>query len=331
MKRIVSIVLILCMLAGATAAWAQESWICKSCGTENSGNFCGECGQKKSTGWICVDCGTENEGKFCTNCGAAKDAPKPEQAAKPLRVISEESEAADPVFTCVPSLQIIRHGMTKAHTQISDGMYYPADYNELDNLYLVLRVTNNTDEMQTAAVVFRIDGEDHSFNPSEIEPNSSVSFRMMDVSETYGEHLIEWTLNGEACASMTFTVMEGHSDFYFWATDQTIRSLSLCAYNTDSSRLVWSGTTSASKSELNAGERMGVHMKLTNDADFTPDPVTVCFIALGEVIGWTDQILEPGAPNTYTYLLPDELTGEANVVMLINGIEVSQRTLQVSP
>ncbi|MDO4199710.1 MAG: SPFH domain-containing protein [Clostridia bacterium] len=46
-------------------------WKC-SCGTENSGNFCSECGLKKpSAEWKC-NCGELNKGKFCQNCGSKK-------------------------------------------------------------------------------------------------------------------------------------------------------------------------------------------------------------------------------------------------------------------
>ena len=46
-------------------------WRC-SCGTENSGNFCSECGAKKpSAEWKC-SCGEVNQGKFCQNCGNKK-------------------------------------------------------------------------------------------------------------------------------------------------------------------------------------------------------------------------------------------------------------------
>lgn len=46
-------------------------WKC-SCGTENSGNFCSECGSRKpSSEWKC-SCGEVNKGKFCQNCGNKK-------------------------------------------------------------------------------------------------------------------------------------------------------------------------------------------------------------------------------------------------------------------
>lgn len=49
-------------------------WQC-SCGVQNEGNFCMECGKPKpsadSDTWTCK-CGTENRGKFCTECGTKK-------------------------------------------------------------------------------------------------------------------------------------------------------------------------------------------------------------------------------------------------------------------
>ena len=50
-------------------------WTC-SCGKNNEGNFCSNCGGKKpavnnSAVWVC-SCGKENEGNFCSNCGGKK-------------------------------------------------------------------------------------------------------------------------------------------------------------------------------------------------------------------------------------------------------------------
>ncbi len=60
----------------AAPAAPASGWTCPKCGTVNSGNFCGNCGEKKpdSGKWICPKCGKENEGNFCGNCGEKKPA-----------------------------------------------------------------------------------------------------------------------------------------------------------------------------------------------------------------------------------------------------------------
>lgn len=46
-------------------------WQC-SCGAVNTGNFCNNCGAKNpNASWTC-SCGTENKGNFCNNCGAKR-------------------------------------------------------------------------------------------------------------------------------------------------------------------------------------------------------------------------------------------------------------------
>ena len=62
--------------AGATAAPAAApgTWTC-SCGTQNTGRFCGNCGSPKPQPadgpWTC-SCGTQNTGRFCGNCGSPR-------------------------------------------------------------------------------------------------------------------------------------------------------------------------------------------------------------------------------------------------------------------
>ncbi len=69
----------------AAAAEAQapkkDTWKC-SCGAENSGKFCVECGaQKPASGWRC-SCGAENSGKFCSECGAKRPEEKSYKCSK---------------------------------------------------------------------------------------------------------------------------------------------------------------------------------------------------------------------------------------------------------
>jgi membrane protease subunit (stomatin/prohibitin family) len=61
--------------APQTAAPAQDGWKC-SCGAENQGNFCPQCGNKKpvpAAGWTC-SCGAQCTGNFCSQCGTKRPA-----------------------------------------------------------------------------------------------------------------------------------------------------------------------------------------------------------------------------------------------------------------
>ena len=60
-----------CNNCGAKKPAPAGEWTC-SCGTKNTGNFCGGCGAKRpSADWTC-SCGAVNTGNFCNNCGAKR-------------------------------------------------------------------------------------------------------------------------------------------------------------------------------------------------------------------------------------------------------------------
>ena len=54
----------------------SNTWKC-SCGAENRGKFCADCGSPRPiVGWTC-SCGSINKGKFCPECGAKKPEAAP--------------------------------------------------------------------------------------------------------------------------------------------------------------------------------------------------------------------------------------------------------------
>lgn len=63
-----------CQNCGAAKPAPAGAWKCPACGAQNSGKFCQNCGAKAPADekWFCPECGTQNGGKFCQNCGYKK-------------------------------------------------------------------------------------------------------------------------------------------------------------------------------------------------------------------------------------------------------------------
>lgn len=82
-------------------------WVC-SCGAENSGRFCAQCGSPRpepqpepepvpvsDNSWTCA-CGTVNEGRFCAQCGARRPEPQTAEPAAASEPAEEPKEAPVP-------------------------------------------------------------------------------------------------------------------------------------------------------------------------------------------------------------------------------------------
>ena len=60
--------------AGASDPAVGAAWTC-SCGAQNTGRFCGNCGSPRPEAagpWFCTNCGTQNSGNFCSACGTKR-------------------------------------------------------------------------------------------------------------------------------------------------------------------------------------------------------------------------------------------------------------------
>ena len=62
-----------CSECGSAKPAPKDSWTC-ACGSVNTGKFCPECGSAKpeNTHWFCPECGAKNTAKFCSECGTKR-------------------------------------------------------------------------------------------------------------------------------------------------------------------------------------------------------------------------------------------------------------------
>lgn len=106
MKKLTALLLALALLLSMTTAFA---WSCPSCGSDNGGKFCTECGTQKPEDVICPSCGT-NYGnavpKFCTECGQKLGASAPAATAAPTATPAPAAAPAaeEPVITYATQL-----------------------------------------------------------------------------------------------------------------------------------------------------------------------------------------------------------------------------------
>ena len=99
MKKLVCMLLALMLAIASAAALAEDAaWSCPSCATQNSGNFCIECGTPRPQEITCPGCGAaypmDTPYRFCASCGSPLKAEADEPAAQEASVEGPSDEAA---------------------------------------------------------------------------------------------------------------------------------------------------------------------------------------------------------------------------------------------
>ena len=321
MKRLFSMILVLCMLLASVAV--AETWTCSQCGAQNEHNFCGDCGAKKSDEWTCSGCGKKNTTKFCPDCGMARDDNQPKVTATPKP--TEIPKAEEAVMVKVRPRIEFQAGEGKCRVYLAyDNVVYAKDYHEDTNYYIGCLVENHGANEITVTPSAEINGETYSFNPRAIVAGDDHGFMVTSVKLEPGTYTVKWFMDGQLTNDYTVTVKDEYSATYEWVKSKIDVSLGLSIWDDAGERRVKDGISIGELSELADGQRYIPHMAVTNNDIKDTPPLFVAFYLDDDSWWWEEQVLSPGKKMNYVHTSYKHKEGASELIFYINGIRVDR-------
>lgn len=331
MKKIIALFLTMCMLLSMAVVASAETWVCQACGTENEHKFCGECGAPKSTEWTCANCGTKNESKFCGECGTARGASGGTAPTDPPAPAVTEAPAEQSKLVVKPRVDFYYLDNYKTvYTSEADELY-AGDYSEDTRVYVAVNVINEGSEDVEFTLTATVNGHDYAFNPYTIAAGDDHGFFISahDLRQA-GTYDVTWYVDGVEAASDHVTVRNGKSDFYRWLQLNMKIDVSMCVWDTNTSKRVRNNILVGNLSELDDGQVYSPHLIVENLSTSDTPSMYISFFAGNIVRFWENQVIEAESIVNYLNSSFSQEVGDTPLVMFINGIEVGRGTMHIA-
>lgn len=325
MRKIISVLLMVCLCVGMTVAQAAGEWICDACGTKNAQNFCGECGAAKPE-WVCTVCGQSNSTRFCGNCGSPKEsspAPTAAPSSSSGKFGSFAASSTKPVTECFSAEP--RYVVYDAEDQLlgrfAADAAYMGDYAEGDRVMISLQLVNETNQERVAKVTAVVNGEEFSWKEKAFAPGASWNPRLSSKPMQVGEYEVEWFVDGVSVLKTTYVVREGESPLKTTLMNDCEITMSLCLWN-DTENVMEKKTVLMGDLNMNDPDKLyGPRLQVDNNssADIT---IYVSLCTNDGVSSWTSETIKPGNNFGFVSTRTEHVKGENTCVWYINGFKV---------